>query len=60
MVEICGSDIPNLSKIVDDAFESVRGIYNGDDEIDFDAVETEVDVAMGDDLGDYIPDMSEE
>lgn len=58
MVKIAGSDIPNLSKIVEDAFDSVYDIYHGND-IEFDEVDTEVDIGMNDDIGDYAPDMSD-
>ena len=30
MVDICGSDIPNLSKFVQDTFESIS-VYGNDD-----------------------------
>lgn len=56
MVNICGSDIPNLSKIVEDAFDSINIYDNG---IEFDEIDTDVDVSMNDDLGDYTLDASE-
>lgn len=57
MVNVCGSDIPNLSKIVEDAFDSIS-IYGND--IEFDEVDTDIDVSMNDDLGDYTIDASAE
>jgi hypothetical protein len=58
MVRIAGSDIPNLSKIVENAFDSVNGIYCGNT-IDFDNVETEIDIDMNDNFEDYILDIDD-
>ena len=61
MVRICGSDIPNLSHIVDEAFESIEGIIgSGDHSVDFDPVETDMDLSMNDTLEDYTIDASDE
>jgi len=57
MVRIYGSDIPNLSHIVDEAFESIEGIVgSGKHSVDFDSVETDTDVSMNDDFEDYTID----
>ena len=57
MVRIYGSDIPNLSHIVDEAFESIEGIVNcGNCSIDVDPVDTDMDLAMNDDFEDYTID----
>ena len=58
MVRIANSDIPNLSKIVEDAFDSIGDFYHGDI-IEFDDVDTGVDISMNTDLDSYIPDMSD-
>ena len=59
MVRICGSDIPNLSKIVDDAFDSICDIYH-ENRVEFDPIDTDVDVSMNDDLEDYTLDALDE
>jgi hypothetical protein len=49
MVRIApGCDIPNLSDIVEDGFDTVFGMFN--DTVDYDDVETDVD------LNDYVLD----
>lgn len=53
MVRIAGSDIPNLSKIVEDGIDAVYGLYGGECSVDFDEIETDVDVSMNDNLADY-------
>jgi hypothetical protein len=61
MVRIYGSDIPNLSHIVDEAFESIEGIIgSGDHSVDCDSVETDMDFSMNDDLEDYTLNVSDE
>jgi hypothetical protein len=61
MVRIYGSDIPNLSHIVDEAFESIEGIIgSGDHSVDYDPVETDMDCSMNDDLEDYTLNVSDE
>jgi len=57
MVRFAGSDIPNLSKIVEETFDSISDIYNGS-AIDFDGYDTSGDIGMNDELDDYIPDVS--
>lgn len=57
-VKIAGTEIPNLSKIVEDTFDSMSDFYTGDT-IEFDDVDTEVDISMNDTMDDYIPDMDE-
>jgi hypothetical protein len=57
MVRIYGSDIPNLSHIVDDAFESIEGIVDcGNCSIEVDPVDTDMDIAMNDEFDDYTID----
>jgi PHP family Zn ribbon phosphoesterase len=58
MVNIAGSDIPNLSKIVEETFDSIGSIYHGN-MIEFDEVDTDIDISMNTDMDDYIPDMSD-
>lgn len=58
MVRIAGSDIPNLSKIVEETFDSIGDFYHGDI-IEFDDVDTDVDVSMNTDLDDYVSDISD-
>lgn len=59
MVRVAGSDIPNLSDIVNETFDSLGDIYCGDS-VDFDGIDdTDVDISMNDDLEDYIPDGSD-
>lgn len=57
MVNVCGSDIPNLSKIVEETFDSIGDIYTGN-ALDFDDVYVDDDISMNENLEDYIPDMS--
>jgi len=59
MVKICGSDIPNLSDIVNETFDAIGDIYNGN-ALDFDGIDTDDDISMNDNLDDYIPDMSDD
>lgn len=58
MVRIANSDIPNLSKIVEETFDSIGDFYHGN-LIEFDDVDTDVDVSMNIDLDSYIPDISD-
>lgn len=58
MVRICGSDIPNLSNIVNETFDSLGDIYNGN-ALDFDDIDTDNDISMSESLDEYIPDMSD-
>jgi hypothetical protein len=58
MVKIAGTEIPNLSKIVEDTFDSIGDIYCGDT-IEFDDVDTDMDIGMSDTLDDYVPDMDD-
>jgi len=58
MVRIANSDIPNLSKIVEETFDAIGDFYHGD-LIEFDDVDTDVDIGMNTDLDDYVPDMSD-
>jgi hypothetical protein len=52
MVRIApGCDIPNLSDIVEDGFDTVFEMFNSS--VDYDDVETDVD------LSEYIPEMTE-
>jgi len=51
MVKIAGSDIPNLSKIVEDTFNSIGDIYCRDE---FDSVDN--DIGMNMDLENYTSD----
>jgi hypothetical protein len=57
MVKIAGSDIPNLSKIVEETFDSIGNLYGGDS-IEFDGYDADNDISMNSDLDDYIPDVS--
>jgi hypothetical protein len=59
MVKICGSDIPNLSNIVNETFDAIGDIYTGN-ALDFDDIDTDADISMNDNLEDYIPDMSDD
>lgn len=54
MVRIAGSDFPNLSKIVNETFDSLGDIYTRHDIVEFDDIEVEADIAMNDDLSDYV------
>lgn len=56
-VKIAGTEIPNLSKIVEDTFNSIGDIYCRNDDIEFDDIDTEVEVGMNDNIDDYVPDM---
>lgn len=58
MVRICGSDIPNLSDIVNETFDSLGDIYGGSS-VDFDEIDTDADISMNDNLEGYVPDMSD-
>jgi hypothetical protein len=61
MVRIYGSDIPNLSKIVEDAFESIEDILDtGDYSVEFYPIDTDADISMNDNLEDYILDAPDE
>jgi hypothetical protein len=61
MVRIYGSDIPNLSKIVEDAFDSIENILDtGDYSVDFYPIDTDSDISMNDHLEDYTIDASDE
>lgn len=56
MVRVAGSDIPNLSDIVNETFDSLGEIYGGDS-VEFDGVDTDIDISMNDNFDDYVPDM---
>ena len=61
MVRIYGSDIPNLSKIVEDAFDSIENILDtGDYSVEFYPIDTDTDVSMNDNLEEYILDSPDE
>ena len=61
MVNIYGSDIPNLSKIVEDAFDSIEDILDtGDYAVEFYPIDTDSDISMNDNLEDYTLNVSDE
>jgi hypothetical protein len=61
MVRIYGSDIPNLSKIVEDAFDSIEDILDtGDYSVEFYPIDTDTDINMNDNLEEYIIDSPDE
>jgi hypothetical protein len=61
MVRIYGSDIPNLSKIVEDAFDSIEDILDtGDYSAEFYPIDTDSDISMNDSLEEYIINASDE
>ena len=47
MVKIAGSDIPNLSKIVEDTFDQIGTVYGGRD-LEFEDIDTDMDVDISD------------
>jgi hypothetical protein len=60
MVRIYGSDIPNLSKIVEDAFDSIEDIFDtGDYAVEFYPIETDTNINV-ENLDDYILESPEE
>lgn len=53
MVRIAGSDIPNLSKIVEDGIDAVYNLYDMNNSVDFDEIDTDMDISMNDEISDY-------